>query len=115
MKYRAAYAPLALAVLFGLLISLVPASPALGRSIPACQGPITSAAPVKLGGRPITPSLILLAGANGPQPCAPSDTVINLLSLSHTIVVSPVGTAIQNGQALLAAMTLISNATPSLT
>ncbi|HEX2915877.1 MAG TPA: hypothetical protein VH186_34265 [Chloroflexia bacterium] len=107
----ASYYPLALTLLFGFVISLLPVSPAFGDNIGACQGSGSSSAKLTLGGRVITSSQILLA--NGTQPCASGETKLGLVSLFRTIVVSPNGTPAQNGTALLTAMTTISNSTPS--
>ncbi|HEX2913436.1 MAG TPA: right-handed parallel beta-helix repeat-containing protein [Chloroflexia bacterium] len=112
MLHRAAsYYPLALTVLFGLVLSLIPTGPVLGDNIGACQGNTASSTKLTLGGRVITPSQILLA--SGTQTCATGETSLNLVSLSHTIIVSPDGTPTENGTALLTAMTTISNSNPS--
>ncbi|HEX2909373.1 MAG TPA: hypothetical protein VH186_01100 [Chloroflexia bacterium] len=112
LRRTASYYPLAVTVLFGLLVSLLPISPALGDNIGACQGNTTTTATLTLGGRVITPSQILLA--NGSQSCADGGKKLSLISMSHTIVVSPNGTPAQNGTALFTAMTTISNSTPSV-
>jgi hypothetical protein len=107
----ASYYPLVLALLFGLAISLIPISPALGDNIAACQGSTNLSTRLILGGRTITPGLLLQAA--GGQTCPAGEAALNLVSLSHTIIVSPKGTPIQNGAALLAARNIISNANPS--
>ncbi|HEX2913440.1 MAG TPA: hypothetical protein VH186_21735 [Chloroflexia bacterium] len=112
LRRVASYYPLALTLLFGLVLSLFPTSPALGDNIGVCQGTVTGAATVKLGGRVITPSQVLLASGN--QLCSDTDSALNLVSMSHTIVVSPNGTPAQNGTALLTAMATISKAVPSV-
>lgn len=107
--------PLILALLFGLVVSLIPVTPVFSDNATVCQGSSTSsAASLKLAGRLITPSLILRAGGSG-HPCLSGETSLSLVSLSRTIIVSPVATATQNGTALLAAMTTISSASPSVT
>lgn len=113
-KFKPSLAPLVLALLFGLTISLVPATPAFSNSAPACVGSGTPSSSLKLGGRIITPSLILRAGGTG-QPCLAGETALSLVSLSRIIIVSPVATATMNGTALLAAMTFISTSNPSNT
>lgn len=113
----ASYYPLVLALLFGLAISFIPVSPALSDNITACQGTGNSPARVILGGRVVTPSTILRT-ANG-QPCAQNELALNLFSTStspiftRTIIVSPVGTPLQNGAGLLSAMSIISSSNPS--
>lgn len=105
-----AYPPLALALFFGLVISLIPASPAKGDNITACQAsPATTR--LSLGGRVITPGLLLQSA--GGQSCPATEIALNLVTLSHTIIVSPNGTPLQNGMALLAARNTIANANPS--
>jgi hypothetical protein len=112
MKRAYYYAPLTIAILFGLAISAIASSPVVyGDNIPGCQGTGSSTAKVILGGRVITPSTILRT-ANG-QPCGTNETAINMVSLTRTVVVSPNGTPAQNGSALLSAMNTISNASPS--
>jgi hypothetical protein len=111
MKRHLAAFPLTLGLLIALAFSLLPGSPALGDNIPACQGSGNPSTKLTLGGRTITPTLILQA-ANG-QPCPAGETTLNLVSLSHTIIVSPNGIPTQNGTTLLQAMTLISNSNPS--
>jgi hypothetical protein len=110
-KHYAAYFPVALALLFGLAISFIPASSVLGDNITACQGSGTPSSSLKLGGRTITPTLILQAASG--TTCPAGETSLGLVSLSRTLIVSPVVTATTNGTALLAAMTLISNSNPS--
>lgn len=105
------YYPLALALLFGLAISFIPASSVLGDNITACQGSGSPTSSLKLGGRTITPTLILQAATG--NACPTGETSLGLVTLSRTIIVSPVVTPTQNGTALLAAMTLISNSNPS--
>jgi hypothetical protein len=112
MKRAYYYAPLTIAILFGLAISAIASSPVVyGDNVPGCQGTGSSTAKVILGGRVITPSTILRT-ANG-QPCEANETSINIVSMIRTVVVSPNGTPSQNGTALLSAMTTISNASPS--
>src|SRR5690348_11115783 len=114
----ASYSPLVLALLFGVAISLVPISPALSDNVTVCQGTGNSTAKVILGGRVITPSTILRS-ANG-QPCSQNEIPINLSAgvnssiFTRTVVVSPNGTPVQNGLALLSAMNTISNSNPSV-
>jgi hypothetical protein len=108
---RSYYAPLSLAILLGLAISMIASSPVYGDNVASCQGSGSSNAKVILAGRVITPST-LLRTANG-QPCASDETGLNLVSMLRTVVVSPDGTPTQNGTALLAAMDTISNANPS--
>ncbi|HEX2909374.1 MAG TPA: hypothetical protein VH186_01105 [Chloroflexia bacterium] len=112
LRRATAFYPLAVTVLFGLLVSLLPISPALGDNIGACQGNTASSATLKLGGRPIDPNQILLA--NGTQVCVDGGKKVNLISMSRTIIVSPNGTPTENGTALLTAMTTISNSNPSV-
>ena len=111
MKRSTLYFPLTLALLFGLAIGLVPTGPAYGDNIPGCQGIGSSTATVILAGRVVTPSTILRT-ANG-QPCGANEAGLNIVAMTRTVVVSPNGTATQNGAALLAAMNVISNAGPS--
>lgn len=111
MKRHPALLPLTLGLLFTMALGLTPITPALGDNIGACQGSANPSTRLALGGRPITPSLILQA--SGGQPCPAGETSLGLVSLSHTLIVSPNGTPTQNGTALLAAMTLISNSNPS--
>jgi hypothetical protein len=60
MKQRhLAALPLTLGLLFTLALGLIPATPALGNNIGACQGNANSSTKITLGGRTITPSLIL--------------------------------------------------------
>ncbi|HEX2913183.1 MAG TPA: hypothetical protein VH186_20440 [Chloroflexia bacterium] len=103
--------PMILTVLFGLILNFIPISPAFGDNIGACQGSSTTNTRLSLGGRVITPSTILRASGN--QPCGPGENNLNLISLSHTIIVSPNGTPAQNGTALLNAMVSISGNAPS--
>ncbi|HEX2909371.1 MAG TPA: hypothetical protein VH186_01090 [Chloroflexia bacterium] len=112
LRRAASYYPLAITVLFGLLVSFLPVSPVLGDNIGACPGLTASSATVKLGGREIPPNQILLA--NGGQPCDAGVPKFYLVSMSHTLVVSPTGTSTQNGAALLSAMITISNSNPSV-
>src|SRR5690349_8581321 len=112
-KRYAAYYPLALALLFGLAINFIPASSVLGDNITACQGKGTPSTRLTLGGRTITPTLILQAATG--NACPTGETSLGLVALSRTIIVSPVVTATQNGMALLAAMQIISNSNPSTT
>ncbi len=111
MKRSVYYRPLTIAVLFGLAITLIASPVVYGDSVALCQGSGSSSTSVILGGRVITPSMILRT-ANG-QPCAANESGLNILSLTRTVVVSPNGTATQNGTALLSAMTTISNSNPS--
>lgn len=86
----ASYLPLTLTLLFGLAITLLPASPALSSNLPfgvAIQEP------------------------NSLPNLAPN----SLVRYSHTLLVGSNGSPTQNGAALLAAMSIISNANPSLT
>lgn len=110
MKRPLAFVPLIIGLLFTLALSLIPIRPALGDNIGACQGTTTSGK-VSMGGRVITPSLILRTSDN--QPCAANETSLSLVSLSRTIIVSPNGTPLQNGTALLTARDVISNSNPS--
>jgi hypothetical protein len=112
MKRYPAFVPLTFGLLFTLALSLIPVAPALGDNLTACQGNNNPSTHLTLGGRTITPSLILQA--SGGQPCPAGETSLGLVSLSHTLIVSPNGTPVQNGTALLAAMTLISNSNPSV-
>jgi hypothetical protein len=113
LKRHPASLPLTLGLLFTLALGLIPITPALGENIGACQGSLNPATRLTLGGRTLTPTLIIQA--SGGQPCPTGETTLNLVSLSHTIIVSPNGTPTQNGTALLAARDLISNSLPSAT
>lgn len=64
-RYSAAPYPLVLALLFGLAISLIPASSVLGDNITACQGSGMPSSSLKLGGRTITPTRLLQAATSG--------------------------------------------------
>lgn len=112
-RYASSYHPLVLALLFGLAIMLIPASSVLGDNVGACPGSGTPSSSLKLGGRTITPTLILQA--SGGQPCPAGETMLGLVSLSRTLIVSPNGTPTENGSALLAARNIISNSNPSAT
>lgn len=109
--HQPTFIPLVLALLLGLVVSLIPMTPALGSNVSVCQGSSAASSSLKLGGRTITPSLILQA--SGGLPCPGGESSLNLVSLARTLIVSSSGTAIQNGTALLTAMTLISNSNPS--
>lgn len=111
MKRSPFYVPLALAMVFGLVVGMISISPVYSDNIPGCQGTGSNTAKVILGGRVITPSTILRT-ANG-QPCGTGEIGINMVSMTRTVVVSPNGTATQNGTALLSAMDTISNSNPS--
>jgi hypothetical protein len=110
-KRNTAPYPLVLAVLFGLAINLIPASSVLGDNITACQGSGSLSSSLKLGGRTVTPTLILQAATG--NACPAGETSLGLVSLSRTLIVSSVVSPTQNGTALLTAMTLISNSNPS--
>jgi hypothetical protein len=89
MQHRHSYyLPLALVLLAGLIISLVPSSPALGSSL--------------------SPGSIVQHPANSPN-LAPS----SLITYTHTFIVNSSGSPTQNGADLLDAMTLIANSNPS--
>src|SRR5437763_16333483 len=110
-KFQPSVAPLVLALLFGLAVSLIPVTPAFSDGIPACVGSGNPSSSLKLGGRTITPTLILRVGGNG-QPCLAGVTALSLVSLSRTLIVSPVVSPGLTGTALLAAMPLMSTARP---
>src|SRR5689334_13698640 len=112
-KRKAACYPLVLALLFGFAISFIPASSVLGDTLTACQGSGSPSASLKLAGRTITPTLILQAATGGA--CPTGETSLGLVTLSRTIIVSPVVTPTQNGTALIGAMSLIAGASPSIT
>lgn len=84
-----------LTVIFGFILNFIPISLALGDNVGACQGTTATNTRLSLGGRVITPSTLLRASSN--QPCGPGENSFNLISLSHTIIVSPNGTPTQNG------------------
>lgn len=84
LRQRVFYYPLILILLFGVAISLMPASPALGSNLP-------------LG---VTVQQVNL-GTN------------SLIRTSHTFTIGSGGTPSQNGAALLAARDVISNSHPS--
>lgn len=91
------YFPLVLAIVGGLLIGLLPSSSAFGGTLPACLNGSTTAPNVKfsVGGQAVNTACIV--------------------TLEHTVIVSPKSTAILGGDSLLSAMTLISNSNPSAT
>lgn len=105
------YYPLVIGLFFGFIVSLIPVPSDISDNLPVCQGTAKSTGVVRLGGRVITPTNLLLS-ANG-QNCSSGEIPLSLVSLSRTLVVSPKGTPVQNGAALLSAMTSISNASPS--
>lgn len=105
--------PLVFALLFGLTLSLIPLTTAYSGSLNACQGNSATTASLKLGGRTITPSLLLQAAGN--SPCPTGESSFSLVSLSRTILVSPYGNPTQNGTTLLAAMFFIGVSHPSAT
>src|SRR5438874_2070000 len=99
-------------LVFGLLAGGFSVMPAYGEMQPACVGTDTgSGASLRLAGRLITPSTLLRSAAG--QPCDSAETGLNLVALTRTIVVSPVGSAAANGAALLAAVQKATNALPS--
>ncbi len=113
MKRSGIYFPLVLGVLFGFAIGLLPISPALGENIPVCQGGPSTTAKISLGGRVITPTEILRVGSV--DPCTGSETILNMVTLTRTLVVSPKATPVQSGDALIAALSTISSNSPSVT
>lgn len=56
---------------------------------------------MKINGRPFSGNGVLSVPPGGS--CAPGDSILGLASYARTILVSPVGTPVQNGNALLAA------------
>jgi hypothetical protein len=84
LRSRAFYYPLIAVLFFGLAISLMPASPALGSNLPF--------------------------GVTLQQPNLSPNSLVRY---SHTLLVGSGGTPSQNGAALLAARDIISNSQPS--
>lgn len=103
------YRPLIIGLLFGLVTGAIGNSPAKSELMPTCQGGPVSAAKLRVAGRVITPSLLLQTATS----CGPAEKALNLLTLSRTVVISPNGTPLQNGTALLSALATISAANPS--
>ena len=111
VKRSSIYPALAIGLIFGLAIGLIPALPVYSDNLASCQGTGVSTVSLKLGGRVVSPTTILRT-ANG-QACGTGEVSVNIVAMTRTLTVSPNGTATQNGTALLQAMSQISAANPS--
>lgn len=111
MKRSSIYPALAIGLIFGLAIGLIPALPVYSDNLASCQGTGVSTVSLKLGGRVVSPTTILRT-ANG-QACGTGEVSVNIVAMTRTLTVSPNGTPTQNGTALLQAMAQITAANPS--
>lgn len=111
MKRSSIYPALAIGLIFGLAIGLIPALPVYSDNLASCQGTGVSSVALRLGGRVVSPTTILRT-ANG-QACGTGEVSVNIVAMTRTLTVSPNGTATQNGTALLQAMAQINAANPS--
>lgn len=111
MKRSSIYPALAIGLIFGLAIGLIPALPVYSDNLASCQGTGVSTVSLKLGGRVVSPTTILRT-ANG-QACGTGEVSVNIVAMTRTLTVSPNGTPTQNGTALLQAMSQITAANPS--